>query len=72
MEGGWAFTGWVYWQYTIGNFHEKYLLPLIEALETEGQQDKAEFLRGEWEKIKYFIYDDPWPFTRDAHRLDRL
>lgn len=31
MEGGWSFTGWVYWQYTVGNFHEKYLLPLIAA-----------------------------------------
>lgn len=20
------FTGWVYWQYTVGNFHEKYLI----------------------------------------------
>ena len=43
MEGGWSFTGWVYWQYTVGNFHEKYLLPLIAALETEGRQAKADY-----------------------------
>ena len=66
MEGGWAFTGWVDWQYTQGNFHEKYLLPLIAALEIEGQQDKADYLRGEWEKkVKYFIYDHPWPFASE-------
>ncbi|MEI8373431.1 MAG: DUF5695 domain-containing protein [Planctomycetota bacterium] len=66
MEGGWAFTGWVDWQYTQGNFHEKYLLPLIAALEAEGQQAKADFLRAEWEKkVKYFIYDNPWPFASE-------
>jgi hypothetical protein len=66
MEGGWSFTGWVYWQYTVGNFHEKYLLPLIAALEAEGQQTKADWLRGEWEKkVKYFIYDNPWPFASE-------
>lgn len=66
MEGGWSFTGWVYWQYTVGNFHEKYLLPLIAALEAEGQPAKADFLRGEWEKkVKYFIYDHPWPFASE-------
>lgn len=66
MEGGWSFTGWVYWQYTVGNFHEKYLLPLIAALEAEGQQPKADWLRGEWEKkVKYFIYDNPRPFASE-------
>ncbi|MCX6875644.1 MAG: DUF5695 domain-containing protein [Verrucomicrobia bacterium] len=66
MEGGWSFTGWVYWQYTVGNFHEKYLLPLIAALIAEGQSAKADFLRAEWEKkVKYFIYDSPWPFASE-------
>ena len=66
MEGGWSFTGWVYWQYTVGNFHEKYLLPLIAALEAEGLQAKADLLRAEWEKkVKYFIYDNPWPFASE-------
>jgi hypothetical protein len=66
MEGGWSFTGWVYWQYTVGNFHEKYLIPLISALEAEGEQAKADELRAEWEKkVKYFIYDKPWPFASE-------
>jgi len=66
MEGGWSFTGWTDWAYTIGNFHEKYLLGIIEALEREGQQDKADYLRSEWEKkVKYFIYDDPFPFISE-------
>ena len=66
MEGGWSFTGWVYWQYTVGNFHEKYLLPLIAALEAEGRQAQADLLRAEWEKkVKYFEYDHPWPFASE-------
>ena len=66
MDGGWAFTGWVYWQYTTGNFHEKYLLPLMAALAAEGHKEQAEFLRAEWEKkVKYFIYDNPWPFASE-------
>jgi hypothetical protein len=66
MEGGWSFKGWVDWQYTTGNFHEKYLLPIIAALEQEGHADKAKYLRGEWEKkVKYFIYDNPSPFASE-------
>jgi hypothetical protein len=66
MEGGWSFTGWVYWAYTIGNFHEKYLLPLIAALEDEGLSDQAAYLRGEWEKkVKYFLYDDTYPWVSE-------
>ncbi|MBN1443416.1 MAG: hypothetical protein JXA90_11965 [Planctomycetes bacterium] len=29
MEGGWSFTGWTDWAYSIGNFHEKYLLAIM-------------------------------------------
>jgi hypothetical protein len=66
LAGGWGYEGWVYWQYTVGNFHEKYLLPLIDALEATGQRNKAGFLRREWEKkVKYFIYDNPWSFTSE-------
>lgn len=66
MQGGWSFTGWTDWAYKIGNFHEKYLLPLIDALEQEGHQEKAEHLRGEWEKkVKYFLYDDAYPFVSE-------
>jgi hypothetical protein len=63
MEGGWAFTGWVDWQFALGNFHEKYLLAIIDALRREGQADKAAWLHSQWEKkVKYFIYDDPYPW----------
>lgn len=66
MEGGWAFTGWTDWAYKQGNFHEKYILKLIEALDKEGQQEKADYLRSEWEKkVKYFLYDDPYPFVSE-------
>jgi arylsulfatase A-like enzyme len=66
MEGGWAFTGWTDWAYKLGNFHEKYLLPLMEALEAEGQTHRAGLLRAEWEKkVKYFLYDDPYPYTSE-------
>lgn len=66
MEGGWSFNGWVYWQYTTGNFHEKYLLPLIAALEAEGWPARADQLRADWEKkVKYFVYDHPWPFASE-------
>lgn len=66
MEGGWAFTGWTDWAYKIGNFHEKYLLKIIAALEREGQKAKADYLRSQWEKkVKFFIYDDPYPFISE-------
>jgi hypothetical protein len=66
MEGGWAFTGWTDWAYKQGNFHEKYLLKLMDALEKEGYHDKVDYLRGEWEKkVKYFLYDDPYPFVSE-------
>ncbi len=66
MEGGWSFRGWPDWAYTLGNFHEKYLLALIAALEKEGKQDKADWLRSEWEKkVKYFIYDDRYPWVSE-------
>jgi hypothetical protein len=66
MEGGWSFNGWTDWAYKLGNFHEKYLLPLIAALEEVGKQDRADWLRGEWEKkVKYFLYDDPYPWVSE-------
>lgn len=66
MEGGWAFTGWCDWAYKLGNFHEKYILNIIDALEEEGEQQKADYLRGEWEKkVKYFLYDERYPFASE-------
>ncbi|MDD7985999.1 DUF5695 domain-containing protein [Lentisphaera marina] len=66
MTGGWAHEGWTDWAYTLGNFHEKYLLPLITSLREEGFSDKADYLEGEWEKkVKYFLYDDDYPFVSE-------
>ena len=66
MTGGWAHEGWTDWAYTLGNFHEKYLLPLIETLRAEGLDDKADYLEGEWDKkVKFFLYDDDYPFVSE-------
>ncbi|MDA0780421.1 MAG: DUF5695 domain-containing protein [Bacteroidetes bacterium] len=63
MSGSWSFNGWTDWAYKQGNFHERYLLYIIDALESRNETEKASKLRFEWEKkVKYFIYDDPWPF----------
>ena len=63
MGEKWSFNGWTDWAYKQGNFHERYLLDLIEALNKHGKTKEADYLRREWEKkVKYFIYDDPWPF----------
>ncbi|NQT85902.1 hypothetical protein HQ560_04010 [bacterium] len=66
MDGGWGFNGWTDWAYTIGNFHEKYLLGILDALEAEGRREEADALRAEWEKkVKYFLYDDAYPFISE-------
>lgn len=59
----WSHQGFSDWAYKRGNFHEKYIPEVIEALRDEGFTEKARWLKHEWEKkVKYFIYDDPWPF----------
>ncbi len=64
----WSHKGFSDWAYKQGNFHEKYLVNLIAALEVEGRQADADFLRNEWEKkVKYFIYDDPHPYKSEMH-----
>ena len=66
MTGGWAHEGWTDWAYKLGNFHEKYLLPLMDALNDEGHYDNAAYLREEWEKkVKYFLYDDDYPWVSE-------
>lgn len=63
MGKQWAFHGWTDWAYKQGNFHERYLLYIIRALEEAGRQEAACRLRREWEKkVVYMIYEDPWPF----------
>jgi hypothetical protein len=60
-----------YETYKWGCYNELVILNLIEALEHEGRRDDAGWLRAEWEKkVKYFVYDDPYPF-RSEYSFDR-
>lgn len=55
-----------YWAYRLGLYNEMLIVDLIDALEAEGWQERADWLRGEWEKkVKYFVYDDPYPFDSE-------
>ncbi len=57
--------------YKWGCYNELVLIPLIETLEDYGRQEDADFLRNEWEKkVKYFVYDDKYPF-RSEYSFDR-
>ncbi|HEY4288460.1 MAG TPA: DUF5695 domain-containing protein [Puia sp.] len=59
-----------YETYKWGCYNELLLVPLMADLEKEGFAEDARFLRGEWEKkVKYFIYDDPYPF-RSEYAID--
>lgn len=63
---GWDFNGWCDWAFKIGNFHEKYLVDIIGALEREGQPERARYLRGEWEKkVRFFVCGDKYPWTSE-------
>lgn len=60
-----------YETYKWGLYNELTVLSLIDALDTEGFPDQADWLRKEWEKkVKYFVYDDPYPF-RSEYAFDR-
>jgi hypothetical protein len=49
-----------------GCYNELVILGLIAALEAEGRAEDARWLRAEWEKkVKYFIYDDAYPFRSE-------
>jgi hypothetical protein len=55
-----------YWAYTLGLYNELLIVDLIEALYEEGQDEQADWLKNEWEKkVKYFVYDDPYPFDSE-------
>lgn len=59
-----------YETYKWGCYNELLLIPLMADLEKEGFHDDAEWLRHEWEKkVKYFLYDDPYPF-RSEYAID--
>ncbi len=60
-----------YETYKWGLYNELVVLELVAALEHEGFPERADWLRGEWEKkVKYFVYDDPYPF-RSEYAFDR-
>ena len=57
--------------YKWGYYNELVILDLIAALEKEGRPADAAYLRAEWEKkVKYFVYDDKYPF-RSEYAIDR-
>lgn len=59
-----------YETYKWGCYNELLIVPLMADLEKEGYSEDASFLRSEWEKkVKYFIYDDPYPF-RSEYAID--
>ena len=58
--------GWGYWAYVLGIYNELLIVDLIAALRMEGLAEEADYLKAEWEKkVKYFIYDDPYPFDSE-------
>jgi hypothetical protein len=60
-----------YETYKWGLYNELVVLKLADALDQEGFADRAAWLRSEWEKkVKYFVYDDPYPF-RSEYAFDR-
>jgi hypothetical protein len=60
-----------YETYKWGLYNELVVMKLAGALEREGYSERAAWLRGEWEKkVKYFVYDDPYPF-RSEYDFDR-
>jgi hypothetical protein len=60
-----------YETYKWGLYNELVVLKLADALDREGFPDRAAWLRAEWEKkVKYFVYDDPYPF-RSEYAFDR-
>jgi len=55
-----------YWAYVLGLYNELLIVDLIEALYEEGRDEQADWLKNEWEKkVKYFVYDDPYPFDSE-------
>lgn len=54
-----------------GLYNELVVLQLADVLEREGFPERAAWLCSEWEKkVKYFVYDDPYPF-RSEYAFDR-
>ncbi len=59
-----------YETYKWGCYNELLIVDLIAELKKEGLTADAKFLTDEWEKkVKYFLYDDPYPF-RSEYAID--
>jgi len=59
-----------YETYKWGCYNELLLVDIIAELEKKGYREDADWLRHEWEKkVKYFIYDDPYPY-RSEYSID--
>jgi len=62
-----VYNGWYEdYAYKTGVYNELCLPELMDILRQEGRPADAEWLRNEWEKkVKYFIYDDPYPYASE-------
>ncbi|MEI6949036.1 DUF5695 domain-containing protein [Paraflavisolibacter sp. H34] len=59
-----------YETYKWGCYNELLIVDLVEELKKEGFSEDAAWLTAEWEKkVKYFLYDDPYPF-RSEYAID--
>ena len=59
-----------YETYKWGCYNELLVVDLAKDLDLAGFHEDASFLRSEWEKkVKYFLYDDPYPF-RSEYAID--
>ncbi len=60
-----------YKAYEIGCYNELVVEDIIAALEENGRQKDADWLRGEYEKkVKFFIYDNRYPYSSE-YSFDR-
>jgi len=63
--------GEYYKAYEIGCYNELVIEDIIAALEENGRQKDADWLRGEYEKkVKFFIYDNKYPYSSE-YSFDR-
>ncbi len=63
--------GEYYKAYEIGCYNELVIEDIIDALEENGRQKDADWLRGEYEKkVKFFIYDNKYPYSSE-YSFDR-
>jgi hypothetical protein len=59
-----------YETYKWGCYNELLIVDIINELKNQGFTEDAQFLTNEWEKkVKYFVYDDPYPF-RSEYAID--